>query len=312
MRVFRRSAERGGRVAALFGSGLIGAAIDRALIKQHDWTIRDEFWDWSDEAQRRDRLVVLMRDCEACESVDLVWAAGVSDFGSSEQQMELETAHVAEVGAFARRCLERGIRVRVHLVSSLGGLFEGQTGIGNGTAPCPRRAYGTGKLAQEAALLSLPGEIDVQIYRPSTVYGFVPNGRRGLVATLIAATIAHRPVSIFGSPNTLRDYVYAPDIGDFIARRIAQAPTGRAVSILASGKPTSLAEAMSAIESCVGKRFYCSFDHKPHNALDMTVRKTAIPAELHGTSFHDGVGQVYRTMMSTLAGSPLGLASARP
>jgi UDP-glucose 4-epimerase len=83
--------------------------------------------------------------------------------------------------------------------------------------------------------------MDGHIYRPSSIYGFSREaGRSGLINTLIKNAKSHSVSRIFGSLDTVRDYVLVTDIAEFIARRIIQAETHSQTFILASGRPASV------------------------------------------------------------------------
>ncbi|HMD68449.1 MAG TPA: hypothetical protein VKF42_06165, partial [Chitinivibrionales bacterium] len=79
----------------------------------------------------------------------------------------------------------------------------------------------------------------------STVYGPIRKGfRLGLISTLIFNGARQEVSRIFGTINTLRDYVWCEDIGNYIARAIAENDDDQNNSIvyLASGKPSSIFE----------------------------------------------------------------------
>jgi len=296
----RRSTGGKNRHYLVFGGGLVGAAIDEAIARGGHWQATAMRWDWTDADQRRAQLAALPGLMGESARIDIIWAAGVSGFSSTDADMATETGHVAEVAALARTLSDQCPIVAFHLFSSIGGLFEGQSWIGAESQPRALRPYGRGKLEQEAMVLDLAPGIVPRIYRPSSVYGFTPNGRRGLFAAIIASTLTNRPAVIFGSPHTLRDYVFAQDIGDFLAGTLARPLTGETVMLLASGKPTSLSEAIATIEAQIGRRYYGRFDKAPHNALDMTVRMTALPPGLRRTPLRLGINLVHQSMLRSL------------
>ena len=76
------------------------------------------------------------------------------------------------------------------MISSAGGLFEGQTFCDARSAPTPQRPYGEGKLNQEQLAWGRKGDAKIHIFRPSSVYGVSPSGRIGLVTALIGIHIA--------------------------------------------------------------------------------------------------------------------------
>lgn len=299
--MIRYAAAAGGeaRQVLLFGSGLIGSAIDRALIRQHRWSAEALAWPWSDHAERIRSASRIAAEGDFART-DIVWAAGVSGFGSSDEDMARETALVGEVAELAGALARRSDRTVFHLVSSLGGLFEGQRGINPQSRPAPRRAYGRGKLAQEALAQSLGPAVAARIYRPSSVYGTARRGRRGLFTAIVAAMVQQKPLTISGSANTLRDYVFAEDVAQYLTGLIASACSEPGIDIVASGKPTSVAEAIFAIEAQFGRRLYCRYDSDPNNALDMTVRLSALPPSLPRTALPIGIAAVMQSVTRSL------------
>lgn len=298
---YTAAGRRGPRKVLLFGNGLIGSAIDGALRGQRRWEARTVAWRWTDRAQRAAAAMDLFEGVDQSERVDLIWAAGVSGFGSSDHEMSQETDHVAEVAKLAVQLTHRSDHVAFHLFSSLGGLYEGQCAIERESVANPRRPYGRAKLCQESLIKNIGHGIIPRIYRPSSVYGIAQHGRRGLFAAIAAAIVQQKPLTIYGSANTLRDYVFAQDIGTYIAHTLAADTIAPATEVLASGKPTSVAEAIFAMETQFGRRLYCRFDSAPHNSLDMTVRMSALPQNLPRTALPIGIASVFFNVSRSLA-----------
>ena len=287
------------RCVALFGNGLIGSAVLASLERQRRWMIEDLPHDWRDAALRRQQQRFLLdllhhhlRD-EQASRCDIVWTAGANGFASSEQAMRAETDLVGELAALATALAERlpHLAFVVHLTSSAGGLFEGQRHVGPATQPGPLRPYGQAKLEQEALIAALGPAIATCIYRPSSVYGFVPHGRAGLFSTLIGNGMSDRRSRIFGHSGTIRDYVRAEDVGGFIAGRVA-APPSTGTYLLASGKPTSVHEALVLIERTLGRPLHCQFDTAPSNARHLSFLPSALPPGWRATPLETGLSRL--------------------
>jgi len=300
VKLYRSCGKDAKRAVLLFGGGLVGSAIADALERQGLWALETIRWDWIDSEQRQRQAAAFVDNLTACERIDVVWAAGTSGFPSIPEQMAQEAAHVAEVLDLTARLRQRASSAVFHLFSSLGGLFEGQSWIDNDSQPFVHRPYGDGKAKQEAMVRAMQPDVVARIYRPSSVYGYTPRGRRGLFSAIIASILTSRPAVIFGSPHTIRDYVLAADIGDFVAQELGREAIGERVHIVASGKPTSLIEAIGIIEDELGRRYYGRFDKAPHNTLDMTVRVSALPPDLRRTSLRFGISLVHQSMMRNL------------
>ena len=289
-------------VVLLFGSGLIGTAIVSALRHSSVQASAQRFcWSWpipnKTELQAVESAALQALSKRADADFCVVWAAGRSGFGSTEEAMADEFMALDQVIQISR-LLGSGMdpkrRKFVH-VSSAGGLFEGQVACGQKTVPHPLRAYGHGKLSQEQLVRADSALGNRLILRPSSVYGYAPGSRRGLIATLIASSLQHTSATIFGSLLTLRDYIYAPDIGRFVANRVIKPrPTEESVStetcLLASARPASVFEIVRRIEGGLGRGLIMRIDPRPENARDNTFLSSALPEDFQPTSLQEGIG----------------------
>lgn len=302
---FCRQTEHHKQHMLLFGSGLIGSAIRDAICKAPAWRAVRMNWMWNDPIQRQLVAAQIETAVSGSERIDIVWAAGISGFASTEADMAAESAHVAEIAGLAQKLATRGHQIVFHLFSSLGGLHEGQCAIGPQSVAVTRRPYGRGKQTQESLIekLGSTSTIFPRIYRPSSVFGYARAGRRGLFATMIASMLSYRPIEIYGSVHTLRDYVFAPDIGVFVGETLDRPPSA-ALEFIASGKPTSVTEAITVIEQLLDRRAFCRYSSAPHNMLDMTVHRAAIPASLPRTPILIGVASVLQHMSRSVICQP--------
>ena len=288
-------------VVLLFGSGLIGTAIKNALLrsvtqasaKQVDWS-----WPLPSQAQELALETLVREAIEERDDVEfsVIWAAGQTGFGSTVDAMDDEFAalqRVLKISKLSGDGIDPERRTFVH-VSSAGGLFEGQVACGPETLPMPLRAYGEGKLAQEQIIQTEAGLGRRIILRPSSVYGFVRGARRGLLATLITSAFQHKPATIFGSLLTLRDYVYAPDIGNFVAKRLIKPRSSSEadsteICLLASARPASVFEIVRLVEESLGHGLFMKIDPRPENARDNTFLPSVLPVDFQPTGLHEGV-----------------------
>jgi UDP-glucose 4-epimerase len=293
----------------LFGSGLIGGAVADAFRRAvPSIRIRRLAWTWPKPdhievatVEKAARQVLAVRKGAR---LSVVWAAGRSGFGTSVDGMADEFGAFEQVCTTARRLganLPRGHLTFVH-VSSAGGLFEGQVACGRDAVPAPLRPYGDGKLAQECAVLRDDALGSRLILRPSSVYGYGRSGRRGLISTLVAAGIQRRRASIVAALPTLRDYLFAPDIGQFIAAELLK-PFSRSKDeaitktvLLASGRPASVFEILRLVEAQVGTSLYLNVDPRPENARYNTFLSSALPEGFRPTSLEEGVARTAAAM----------------
>ena len=298
---------RGGQVIALFGHGLIGRSITAALgkSKQARWASLPFTWD-DGQARTRELNTIERRILDRpaghphVARVDVIWAAGRSGFDASDEQAAAELMVFGEIVSFAAR-LQNSLpdaHHAFHLLSSAGGLYNGQRNVGRASVPCATNPYGRAKLEQERQLhLALP-HTQRLIYRPSSVYGFAgPGTRLGLVAALIHNSIRHRTSRIFGNPHTIRDYVLNADVGKFIRDRLDDPERRPGTFLLVSGKPTTIFEILQKVSQVVGRRVYHRFDNTPSNATDISFSRAALPRSWQPTDIETGIRLTARALM---------------
>lgn len=289
-------------VVLLFGLGLIGGAVDRALRLRFQAASSDFPYDWQDPGQRQVQRAAIQAALPDDSRVAVVWTGGQSGFGSSDADMQQETAVLAELIAMAN-ALRRDRPVDFHMLSSAGGLFESQTHCTGNSLPQPLRPYGVGKLMQEACLQEAAALDRRYVYRPSSVYGITRSRRVGLVTALISNAMLGRTTRIFGSPNTLRDYVLADDIGHYIAHRIVESdPAPNLMTfLLASGRSASVFEVIERIRERVERPLLLQFDPHPSNVRDMSFLPSALPPDWQATSLSSGISRIVTVLRSGLA-----------
>lgn len=303
------------RLVVLFGVGLIGSAIAAQLCRQGMFRQSRFAFSWTDADERRSdieaiRASVLERASAAPAesfSVNVVWAAGKAGFGAPQSDVDAEFEPFEDVIGLARDlvAVDRSSQPSFHLVSSAGGLFEGQVSVNQQTKPKPLRPYGTAKLRQEQELLANEEFLRPMIYRPSSVYGYSKDSRRvGLVSALLGSSIRNELGVIFGAPSTLRDYILAEDIGAFVARRIWSGDLSGSPFLLASGKPTSMLEIIRRIELAVSRKVGVRYVLGDTNTLDNSFMPSALPDDLDNTPLDTGIRLIATRMLEALVVDP--------
>jgi len=291
-----------GASVLLFGLGLIGSAVDRALRLRFRAQGCDRPYDWHDADLRRAQAAAIRLALREGDRIAVVWTSGQSGFGSTEADMGRETALLAEVIGMAET-LRRGRQVDFHMISSAGGLFESQTHCSAESRPRPLRPYGLGKLRQEQALARAEGLDRRYVYRPSSVYGATRSKRVGLVTALVTNALTGRTTRIFGNPNTLRDYVLSDDIGHYIAGKAAapDEPPGERTFLLARGRSASVFEVIERVRERVERPLLLQFDPHPSNVRDMSFLPSALPRDWHATPLVAGISQIATMARSGIA-----------
>jgi len=303
-------------IVVVFGVGLIGTHLIQALNKYSYKVAYNLPFSWDEGQVRRSIENSLVCQCilgllkakanakapetSSPKCIDFVWSAGKGGFSMQGSETVLEIASFSNIltlaNIVAREC--HSCVVRFHMLSSAGGLFEGQLNVGKNTVPNAKRPYAAMKLKQEQILNSCSDMVQF-IYRPTSVYGFAGlNHRMGLIPTLLYNGSKNKASSIFGTPDTLRDYVYANDIGSFIADRIISKTTKSESHILASGKPSALFEIHRRIEKILNKKFFCHYIKDGENTENSTFSSATYPAGWSPLCIETGFRKTYNILFS--------------
>ena len=108
------------------------------------------------------------------------------------------------------------------LASTAGGVYAGADGqpFDEDTEPVPLSAYGRAKLAQETEAQGFHARsgVPVLVGRLSNLYGPGQNVEKpqGLISQVLRSLLLRRPISIYVSTDTIRDYLFAPDAGELV------------------------------------------------------------------------------------------------
>lgn len=273
----------GGPAVAVFGLGLLGSAVVAELGRGHAWGRRELPFPWAAGPEQAEAVSGIEAFMTQAPNDDLrvVWAAGRAGFGATDAEVDREFDSFRAVLALAERLAERrpGATVGFHLLSSAGGLFEGQREVGADTVPVPRRPYSRLKLQQENLLADADSRLVKRAYRVSSVYG-LPRGRQrlGLIPTLVGNGLRHRVSTLVGRATTLRDFVWAGDVGRFVAADLNATAAGMVIHLLAAGRSATLLEVQRLIEATINRRLYVTYAADLSNAADVTFSPQALPA----------------------------------
>jgi len=301
-----------GRAVAVFGVGLIGDAIVAALAAASPMSRRAYPLSWDREPMFGGQVAEIERGIAAALAgagegrggglrgrLALVWSAGRADFSSREEETAGELASFCAVLGMGER-LALGnpeLEVVFCLLSSAGGIFEGQRAVGRASRPSPRRPYGRLKLRQEELLAAGRAPMVRLVYRLASVYGDIsPGHRRGLIPTLLLNSIRRQVTTITGRMDTLRDFVWVEDVARHVARALLDAERGRPdeTAILASAKPSSVHEIQTLVERVLGRRVYLTYATDASNAEDVTFSSEVVPQGWRVTDLRSTVREIHR------------------
>ncbi|NHA67523.1 NAD-dependent epimerase/dehydratase family protein [Phycicoccus flavus] len=240
-------------VAWVLGSrGLVGRHLV-ALLHERGWEVRTSVVPWSEED---DAAATLERDLADFGAVRagrpwlLAWCAGAGVVATPEEDLLAEQRVFERFVAGLAETAVPGEDGVVFLASSAGGLYAGSSHppFDEDTEPAPLVAYGRTKLAMEAALTEAIAATGLRavLGRLANVYG--PGQTlakpQGLLSQLCLSDATGRPLPVFVSLDTIRDYVYAADLAAMVLRcteLVRREPPGTAVpKVLASGRPVTV------------------------------------------------------------------------
>lgn len=305
-----------GRVVLLFGTGLLGSSILQHLQLHDDY--RQEFFPFNWYKPEKNNVetntiltylneIIGRHEVENSSSFHaaFIWCAGKAGFSATKENHRQELTSYTTILALAKnlQASHRNVITHFHLISSAGGLFEGQRVIDLHSSPQPKRIYGFLKHEQENNLLLQGDGLIKYIYRPTSVYGYRgPGQRMGLITSLISNGIKNRVTNIYGDLSTLRDYVFNDDIAAFICCNLFKNRNlqGASSYLLGSGKPSSIHEIKHFVEMAIGKKIYLKFSNNDilNNRSDITIATSAFPELWSPTSLQTGLRYVKAKIMA--------------
>ena len=267
-------------IVGVFGQGLIGSAIVQQLRKTRlivdsqsklDWTLVSALRLQLQEIEQR--LVTALGDSGGM--LDLVWSAGKAGFSATDDEASRErdtfSAVIDMAGSVVKQC--GNLDASFHLVSSAGGLYEGQQRVDDDSVPIPQRPYGRLKLEQERILIDTPISMQRHIYRPSSVYGWLRGGKRqGLIQTMVYNGLLNHETVIIGNMNTLRDYIWVEDVAQTVTNHIGcrKSSANPAIHILANGCPCSIFQIKHTVQTVLNRPVIVRYSRGATNARDTT------------------------------------------
>jgi UDP-glucose 4-epimerase len=281
----------------MFGLGMLGSAI-RARLQEAHYTISADIpFPWQQEAGWKAAFASIgqrLANRSPPERLSVVWSAGKAGFSCTRDELRSEYAAFQAVLEFFAELKARfdPCGFDAHCISSAGGLFEGQRVVGSQARPAPVRPYGELKLAQEDLLQRTFARSEIAIYRPSSVYGpMAQKGRQGLINNLVSDGLAGRATVLDAHISSLRDYVYAGDIGRFVAGRIRAGGPAGAIHFLVSGRCTSIHEVVHTVERVLHLRLRFRYDESFGNHSNITFSDSVLPSGWAASPLDVGIRQ---------------------
>lgn len=277
------------------GLGLIGRAIDREL-EPHILGRKTRSLDWSNIDEMTSQIRTTLKDLQDLSHITVIWSAGKAGFAATQKEVDAELKTFIAL-AQALKQSSAGHEMEFWLMSSAGGLHEGQICVSDGANVKPQRPYGWLKLQQEKTIQSLYDRN--VICRISSVYTIDNlSGRLGLVAVLMINGIRHKVTTLVGSESTLRDYILDRDIAKGICYGIRRGQVRGGIHYLISGTPMSIKMIKSEIEQIIMKKLYLKYAADQSNAASITFLKSLRSPLIKHTSLSSNIKHLYNTIVS--------------
>jgi UDP-glucose 4-epimerase len=245
------------------GGGLLGSHLRPALRRHFPaaelWQPAPLHFSWHDPARLAAELDNAVGAFAAAARARanrwaVFWCAGKGVVTSAAAALEPEWqawTRLLELLSGALATPDRAPPGAVFLASSAGAIYRADCSdvLTEDTPPLATSAYGAHKLRMEQSLRGFSAacpNVASLIGRISTLYGPGQDLQKpqGIISHLSRCLIYRRPVEIYVSLDTRRDYLFVDDCADQVAasigRLLAERP-GTVTKIFASEEPTSLA-----------------------------------------------------------------------
>jgi len=285
------------RFVVVFGAGLIGSECLRQL-EIAGYSLKSRWASaWTQPSiisQNIDELCTVLSEA-GCTELSVLWSGGKAGFDATEESVALELSQFQQImNALKIGCEKSRIRQNVIMLSSAGGVFEGQALVDEASIPSPARPYGRLKLNQEKYAISMDFS-SLWILRPTSVFGRISLSKRmGLIPRMIFNASTGQTTSIFGRPDTLRDYIPVEDVARVVVQCLeSQAQQKIQVDIICSGKPTSIFEIQRQVEEVVRTKMSVVYVSQS-NAQNMTFRPCRLATQYKGGGLREQIAEIYR------------------
>ncbi len=289
------------RIIVIIGNGFIGSALSEKLFKIDNAIIHDLKIDWLNYEKIQSRIIEALELIDKTKhvQVDWIWSAGKTGFSSTKEENDKELRIFSSIITVIKNNNVKNL-FNFHLISSAGGLFEGQINITKNSIPTPKRPYGELKLIQENLVAQFFPDKHT-IYRLSSVYGNSnKNQRIGLITALIRNAMTCKSTTIQGSFDTKRDFVCVNDIANFIVDKIAlNIKEDDALFYLVSGKPTTIFEIISIIKKITNSKVMYTLNFSLQNNEQIVFSPNLLHPDWSSTSIETSIRNLYHQILIT-------------
>jgi UDP-glucose 4-epimerase len=259
---------------------------------------------------------------------NVVWVAGAGVVGTSPEALATE-AQVFDgfLGDLAGLAIRDRAPEAIFVASSAGGLYAGSSAapFTEDSPLAPLAPYGRQKAEIERCAREFASRTGVptMIGRITNVYGPGQNldKAQGLVSQLGKACLLHRPISLYVSLDTTRDYIFVDDCARMIVAALDDL-TGLAeldnpvVKILGSGVPATIATLLGEYRRLFRRRPPVVLGDSPNHKYqvrDLRMRSTTWPHlnRIASTTLPAGIGATVADLSKQLRRGEMAVASTR-
>lgn len=273
--------------------GLLGTAVRRrAAARGMGSTAARIAWPRADEAVADLEAAVngTLREA-AGRAWSIVWCAGAGVTASSDDDLDSEIAVMAGfVDALVGLPAEALHRCTVFFASSAGSIYAGSANppFTEDSLTASLAAYGRAKLRAEAEFARL-SEFGVRVAmgRISNLYGPGQNLAKpqGLISQMCLAHHLARPIGIYVSLDTLRDYLYVDDCAELVLDLLMHLGTidpgsPPVIKILAAQSSVTIASLIGTLRALNKKKPQAILAASPlgaRGARDLRFRSVVLP-----------------------------------
>lgn len=241
---------------------------------------------------------------DAAQVHTVVWAAGSLTPAVAHGHPALVEAELAQFRAFVAAVAAQPRSPRLVVLSSGGAVYGGshRPPYKESDLASPANAYGAFKLAQED--LVIEAGLPATLVRLANAYGPGQrgDGGQGVLAIWMDAVLAGRPIRLYGSGETQRDFVYVDDVVDAVAT-LVERPDAPKVLNLGSGRPTRLCDLASMVREVVAPR-EVAIEMVDPRAIDPVSTWLDVSLAHESLGWHarvelaDGVARMWRARVS--------------
>ncbi len=256
----------------VLGEGQVGSAISRSFLRTRTAVGHQRRTNWATPETAARSTADALRDLQPAGTghastsgrTTVIWSAGTAGMTTSKERCDQNLATMKASISAALDSVETGRTRSLHIVSSAGAhahsapRWPSSRPSLESESPAVDVPYIQLKIAEERwaqALTAGPDPIDATIHRVASVYARPDDpGRSGMVAAMVRNASRGQVTPIFGNWSTMRNYVHADDVGEFVARsvRVADIAPGRCTeTLLADRRSYAIGELVKLVSRAI-------------------------------------------------------------